>query len=141
MRSKRKKKQWRLPVGLAFWFARRTLPADPGLYYCCRWFKVLYIGRSKSLRERWTDNFGYGAHHKEEALRRAKCTHIIYRVIRNPDRLAHEEAIAIHRHNPPLNSRRESRNRAIDFWDDVQQNVCLALLLAIAVWYVWPMLS
>lgn len=123
-----------------FWRDRSQLPNSPGIYYCYRFFRLLYVGQSRDLRQRWTSNFGYGSHHKLVQLDRIGCTHITYRVIVNADRRNHEEAIVIKDRKPPLNIRQESVNLRLA-WQDALYMAIVYLFIAVCLWrYALPMI-
>jgi len=96
--------------------------------------KLLYVGTSKNLQERHTDNFGHGAHHLEVTLQKAGATRIRYEIIRNEARRLHTEALAIRDSAPPFNTRKERLNRWLLFLDNLQQVVwAVMFFLAIAL--------
>jgi len=94
--------------------------------------KLLYVGTSKNLQERHTDNFGHGAHHLEVALQNAGATRIRYKIIRNEARRLHTEALAIRVSAPPFNTRKERINRWLLFLDNLQQ-VVLSVMFFLAI--------
>jgi hypothetical protein len=113
------------------WKHRHTLPAQPGVYYCYSRFRLLYVGESSNLRRRWTDNSGYGPHHKTDELKRNGVTHIRYKVYLNERRRKHEEAIAIDRYSPPLNYRKETPSVLLSIQDAVTHGLLIAGALAV----------
>jgi len=116
------------------WRDRAHLPSLPGCYWVYARNKLLYVGTSKNLQERHTDNFGHGAHHLEVTLQKAGATRIRYEIIRNEARRLHTEALAIRDSAPPFNTRKERLNRWLLFLDNLQQVVwAVMFFLAIAL--------
>ena len=130
------------------WNDRASLPKEPGIYYVYRGRnpftrELLYVGIGKNLRERHTNNFGYGRHHRENQLNALGATHIEYRIIENERQLKHEEAIAIAKHRPPLNIRKEKPDRWL-LWQDqlsseMQRWLCIAIGVTVTWRYLLPM--
>lgn len=121
---------------LIFWNRRSRLPKQPGLYYCYRWFKLLYVGESSNIYLRWNSS-RYGAHHKEAQLGRIGCTHITWRVIADVDRRRHEEALVIKNRNPPLNIRQEAINPRLARQDAFVDAVCRSIAWGIVITCLW----
>jgi len=116
------------------WRDRAHLPTLPGCYWVYARNLLLYVGTSKNLQERHTDNFGRGAHHLEETLQNAGATRIRYKIIRNEARRLHTEALAIRDLDPPFNTRKEPLNRWLLFLDNLQQVVwAVMFFLSIAL--------
>lgn len=86
------------------------LPNTPGLYYLVSCKKILYVGLSKSLYNRWNRD-GLFIHRKKAiALEVAKkCPIRIYYRTLPAAFLATEEAEEIHRFKPPLNKIQPAR--------------------------------
>jgi excinuclease UvrABC nuclease subunit len=119
-----------------FWDDRASLPRRPGIYYVyagrgCFRRRLLYIGISKNLQERWSDNFGHGEHHKAVQLASLGATRIEYRIIENERLLRHEEAVEIAKYRPPLNSRMETPDRWLALNDKLSELLMDALWIAI----------
>lgn len=101
------------------WDDRTSLPEEPGIYYCYSGFTLLYIGKSKNLRERWGNNNGYGKHHHTAELEYHNCTHIHFEVEWDKERMDCKEAIGIRDLNPPLNRKLEP----VDRWEELKLNL------------------
>lgn len=90
--------------------SRSQLPKRPGVYYVIqRWkpWKVLYVGMSGNMRQRWTATGKDWQHHKLEPLSRMSGIRIHFRTTRSRKMAARLEAIDIVRYKPPLNDRYE----------------------------------
>jgi len=114
------------------WRDRAHLPTLPGCYWVYARNLLLYVGTSKNLQERHTDNFGHGAHHLEVTLQKAGATRIRYKIIRNEARRLHTEALAIRDSAPPFNTRKERLNHWLLFLDNLQQ-VVLSVMFFLAI--------
>jgi len=122
-------------MNFVWWNDRSQLPKEPGVYWAYSLWRLLYVGESGNLRERFTDNYGHGEHHKESDLKRLNCTHICYRVIRSKQRRLHEEAIEILHKRPLLNKRREKPNRWLLLSDDFEKAAGI-VLTALLIYYL-----
>jgi excinuclease UvrABC nuclease subunit len=122
-------------MNFVWWRNRSQLPKEPGVYWAYSFWRLLYVGESGNMNERFTDNYGYGSHHKTSDLKRMSCTHICYRVIKNKHRRLHEEAIEITRKRPLLNKRKESPNKWFMLSDDFEKAAGI-VLAALLIYYL-----
>ena len=128
---------------------RASLPRKPGIYYIYAGSnpftrRLLYIGISKNLRERHTDNFGYGSHHLSAQFKALGASRIEYRTIDNPRQLKHEEAIAIAKYQPLLNKRKEKPDARLLWQERATTQFCrmiaAGILISVTWRYLLPML-
>ena len=115
------------------WGDRAHLPALPGCYWVYARSRLLYIGTSKNLQERHTDNFRYGPHHLTAVFEKKGATSIRYQIIRNEARRLHTEALGIRDLDPPLNTRKEPLNYWLLFLDNLQQTTLVVVVVYIAI--------
>lgn len=114
---------------------RHRLPASPGVYWVYARDRLIYVGESRNLRERHTDNFGYGPHHLSEEFQWAGATDIEYKVINDKPRRLHTEAMEIRRSRPPLNRKLEPLNPWLQFCDNLSQ-VGVTVAIGLLVYWV-----
>jgi predicted GIY-YIG superfamily endonuclease len=74
----------------------KQLPKQPGVYYACSSWRVLYVGMAGDLRKRWA------AHHQLDAVKASGGDRLHYRVL-PMHWIAYFEAREIAALNPPLN--------------------------------------
>jgi len=129
---------WSLPsVALA---DRANLPDTSGVYFVRVNGSIEYIGKASSFQSRWGNNGGHGPHHHlAELLKLDRYSEVrIAYWRRRRWRMGHDEAVAIRRFEPPLNSRYESESPWISFLDNVTGSLKVAavLLAAYAAWQI-----
>lgn len=100
------------------------LPKVSGIYYACRGWKILYVGKSTDIHSRW-NSYRYGEHHKLEELLRIDQNigdiDLHYCEWAEP-LIGFIEAIEIKRFEPPMNKRKEV------VWDNLNLAVLVMLL-------------
>lgn len=104
---------------------RNQLPRDSGIYYCLRGWRILYIGKSSDIYQRW-NSYQYGEHHKLEDLLKIEESIgdiDIHYCILPKWQIGFDEAVEINRFKPRLNKRREN------IWDNLNLKVIQLLLI------------
>ncbi|MEG4121826.1 hypothetical protein QUA43_30695 [Microcoleus sp. N9_B4] len=76
---------------------RSTLPSCPAVYFVLEGDRVLYVGRSRNLRQRWV------IHHRYKQLKAISNIRIAWLECSEPSLLAEIEAAMIRYFLPPLN--------------------------------------
>lgn len=118
------------------------LPKMPGVYYCLRGWKVLYIGKSTNIHARW-NSYQFGPHHKLDELIQINDSigdiDLHYCEWSEP-LIGFIEAVEIGRFKPPMNKRYER------VWDNVNlpvigfvlkslgSQILMALLSSAVIW-------
>lgn len=117
------------------------LPKRPGVYYVVQWWKpwkVLYVGMSGNMRQRWTATGKDWQHHKLDPLRGMSGIRIHYRITRSRKMAERLEAIEIVRYKPPMNGRYERLHfhvfqDSVDLVCDLGVVVLFGMIVAIAL--------
>jgi hypothetical protein len=112
----------------------RSLPRKPGIYYAVKGGRVLYVGLTVNLYDRWNSK-GDRVHHKKAKLLELGNVRLHYRIC-GEHRLRLEEAKDIKLFNPPLNVQRPDpklHDRGLARVDRVARDVFWTVAFGVAI--------